>query len=153
MRGCVCRLQLLLALAIAVILRSESRGTHDHILLSQIQDSPKLEDQVPMFISQRNRVAQLYPQELGALCVASDDSQGYGGGIWPCCHTGLLLHSTADSNQVKVRVKVTLTEHQFTSSLLFFLPLRANRTENIVPINSSVVAYLLPRKLVYRAIA
>jgi hypothetical protein len=39
-RGCVCRLQLLLFLASAVILRSGSRGTHDHILLSQIRDSP-----------------------------------------------------------------------------------------------------------------
>jgi hypothetical protein len=36
MRGWVCRLQLLLALASAVILGFESRGTHDHILLSQI---------------------------------------------------------------------------------------------------------------------
>jgi hypothetical protein len=35
----VCRSQLLLALASAVILESESRGTHDHILLSQIRDS------------------------------------------------------------------------------------------------------------------
>jgi hypothetical protein len=34
------RLQLLLALANAVILRSESHGTRDHILLSQIQDFP-----------------------------------------------------------------------------------------------------------------
>jgi hypothetical protein len=34
MRGRVCLLQLLLALAIAVILGSESRGTRDHILLS-----------------------------------------------------------------------------------------------------------------------
>jgi hypothetical protein len=42
MRGCVCRLQLLPALASVVILRSESRGTHDHILLSQIRDSPQL---------------------------------------------------------------------------------------------------------------
>jgi hypothetical protein len=47
MRGWVCRLQLLLALASAVIPRSESRGTHDHILLSQIRDSPNLEGQVP----------------------------------------------------------------------------------------------------------
>jgi hypothetical protein len=39
-RGCVCPLQLLLGLASAVILRSESRGTHDSILLSQIRDSP-----------------------------------------------------------------------------------------------------------------
>jgi hypothetical protein len=35
-RGRVCSLQLLLALASAVILGSKSRGTHDHILLSQI---------------------------------------------------------------------------------------------------------------------
>jgi hypothetical protein len=35
-RGWVCRLQLLLALASAVILGSESHGTCDHILLSQI---------------------------------------------------------------------------------------------------------------------
>jgi hypothetical protein len=31
-----------------------------HILLSQIRDSPKLEGQVPVFISLRNRVARLY---------------------------------------------------------------------------------------------
>jgi hypothetical protein len=37
-RGRVCRLQLLLSLASAVILESESRGTRDHILLSQIRD-------------------------------------------------------------------------------------------------------------------
>jgi hypothetical protein len=47
----ICRLQLLLFLASAVIPGSESRGTHDHILLSQIRDSPNLEDQVPEFIS------------------------------------------------------------------------------------------------------
>jgi hypothetical protein len=40
MRGRVCRLQLLLALASAVIFGSESRGTRDHILLSQIRDFP-----------------------------------------------------------------------------------------------------------------
>jgi hypothetical protein len=41
MSGWVCRLRSLLALASAVILRSESRGTHDHVLLSQIRDSPQ----------------------------------------------------------------------------------------------------------------
>jgi hypothetical protein len=41
-RGWVCRLQLLLVLASAVILRSESRGTHNHILLFQI-DSRRLQ--------------------------------------------------------------------------------------------------------------
>jgi hypothetical protein len=39
-RGWVCTLQLLLALASTVILRSDSRWTRDHILLSQIWDSP-----------------------------------------------------------------------------------------------------------------
>jgi hypothetical protein len=37
MKWWVCRLQLLLILASAVILGSESSGTHDHILLSQIR--------------------------------------------------------------------------------------------------------------------
>jgi hypothetical protein len=36
----VCRLQLLLVLASAVIFGSESRRTHGHILLSQIRDFP-----------------------------------------------------------------------------------------------------------------
>jgi hypothetical protein len=39
-RGWVCHLQLLLALASAFILGSESRGTRDHILRSQIRDFP-----------------------------------------------------------------------------------------------------------------
>jgi hypothetical protein len=47
MRGWVCRLQLLLALANTVVLRSKSRGTHDHNLLSQIRDSSNLEDRSP----------------------------------------------------------------------------------------------------------
>jgi hypothetical protein len=50
-RGWVCRLQLLLIIASAVILRSESCVTHDHILLSQIRDSPNLQGQIPVFIS------------------------------------------------------------------------------------------------------
>jgi hypothetical protein len=39
-RRWVCSLQLLLALTKADILRSESSGSHEHILLSQIGDSP-----------------------------------------------------------------------------------------------------------------
>jgi hypothetical protein len=57
----VCRLQLLLILVSVVILGSESHGTRNHILLSQIQT---------------------------CLFVASYDSQGYGGGIRPHLHTG-----------------------------------------------------------------
>jgi hypothetical protein len=59
-RGRVCRLQLLLILASAVILLSESRETRVHILRSQIRDF---------------------------ILVASYDSQGYGGGIRPSLHT------------------------------------------------------------------
>jgi hypothetical protein len=77
----VCGLQLLLGFASAVILVSDSRETRDHILLSQIWDSPNLEGQVPIFMSPRNRVAQLYPQALSSLFVASYYSQGYSGGI------------------------------------------------------------------------
>jgi hypothetical protein len=87
LRGWICSLQLLLAFASAVILGSESRGTRDHILLSQIWGFPSLEGQVPIFISPKNRVAQLYPQDSDSLFVASYDSQGYGGGIWTHLHT------------------------------------------------------------------
>jgi hypothetical protein len=48
---------------------------------------PNLEGQVPVFMSPRNRMAQLYSQALGSLFVASYDSQGYGGGIRPRLHT------------------------------------------------------------------
>jgi hypothetical protein len=65
-RGRVCRLQLLLALASAVILGSESRGTHGHILLPHIRDPPP---------TCRARSPYLYPQDLGSLFVASYDSE------------------------------------------------------------------------------
>jgi hypothetical protein len=91
-RGRVCHLQLLLALASAVIFRSESLGAHNHILLPQIQDSPNL-DQVSVFIFPRNRVAQLYPQALDFLFVASYDSQGYGGGIRTLLHAGITIYT------------------------------------------------------------
>jgi hypothetical protein len=42
---------------------------------------PILENQVCVFISPSDGVAQLYPQALGSLFVAFYDSQGYGGGI------------------------------------------------------------------------
>jgi hypothetical protein len=54
-RGLVCRLQLLQALVSAVILGSESRGTHYHILLSQIRNSP----------TWRARPPYLYPPLTG----------------------------------------------------------------------------------------
>jgi hypothetical protein len=67
-----------------------------------ILDSPNLEGQVPVFISPRNRMAQLCPRALGSFFVASYDSQGYGGGILTRLHTGFLRF------QVQVQVQVTL---------------------------------------------
>jgi hypothetical protein len=39
-------------------------------------------------LTPRNRVAQLYPQALVSLFVASYESQGYGGGIRTRLHSG-----------------------------------------------------------------
>jgi hypothetical protein len=76
-----CHLQLLLVLASAVILGSEFL----------IRDSPNLGVRYPYLNPPRNRVAQLYPQVLGPLFVASYDSQGYGGSIRTRLHTSFLL--------------------------------------------------------------
>jgi hypothetical protein len=86
-------LQLLLLLASAVILRSDYRGTHNHILLYQILDSPNLEGQVPVRIYiPQEQGGTVIPQALSSIFVASYDSQGEG--IRPRLH--------------KVKVKVTL---------------------------------------------
>jgi hypothetical protein len=78
-------------LASAVILGSESLGTHDHILLSQIRDPPQ-----PGGIAPRIYI----PQAQGRLSVASYDPQDYGGGIlisniaYMCTMKHLESHST-----------------------------------------------------------
>jgi hypothetical protein len=87
-RGWVCRLQLLLALASAFIISSESRRTHYHILLSQIRDSPNWNPGPRIYI----------PQEQGGSVITPGtwfsfrrfhDSQGYGGGNSnPLSHPG-----------------------------------------------------------------
>jgi hypothetical protein len=69
MRGWICRLQLLLAFASAVILGSYSRGTHGNILLSQIRGFPILEDQVAVFMSSSSRVAFSSPPTTRRITV------------------------------------------------------------------------------------
>jgi hypothetical protein len=81
-------IKLLLGLARTVTLGSKSLRTHGHILLSHLRPPlPNLEGQAPVFISPRNKVAQLYPRVLGSLFGTSYDSQGYGGGILTRLHT------------------------------------------------------------------
>jgi hypothetical protein len=63
MRGWVCHLQLLLVLASVIIFRSESRAGLMATFNFLRFDTPlNLEGQVPIFISPRNRVSQLYPK-------------------------------------------------------------------------------------------
>jgi hypothetical protein len=56
--------------------------------LPVLRPTPNLEDQVSVFMSPRNRVAQLYPKAPCSLFVAFYESQGYGGGIVTRLHTG-----------------------------------------------------------------
>jgi hypothetical protein len=58
MKSQVCIFQFLLGITSVTFLKSESHRTHEHILLS-------LEGQIPVSVSSRNRVTQLYPQALG----------------------------------------------------------------------------------------
>jgi hypothetical protein len=62
--------------AFTAIFRIVSSGNCDSILLAEIQDSPNLEVQVPVFISPKNRVFQLYHQALNSQFVASYILQG-----------------------------------------------------------------------------
>jgi hypothetical protein len=70
---------------------------------------PNLEGQVPIFISPRNRVAQLYPGALGSLFVASYDSQGYGVILTlPPTGLGVLILPL----KVKIKAMLRLTVNQ-----------------------------------------
>jgi hypothetical protein len=115
----ICRLQLLLVLASAVILGPESHWTHDYILLSQIRDSSNLEGQVPVFISPRIRVAQLYPQPLGSIFVAYYHSQVYGEGIRTRFHAGV----STDSATCPLYIAPARTAQKTSLPLLRFLSL------------------------------
>jgi hypothetical protein len=72
-RGRICNLlvQLLLGLSRAAALRSKSRRTHGPYFTVSFEFPSNLEGQVPVFISPRNREAQLYPRTLGFLSFAS----------------------------------------------------------------------------------
>jgi hypothetical protein len=65
-RGRIYNLLLLLVLASAVPLGSQSRGTQDHILLSQFLRLPNLEGQAPVFISPK-RGCPVIPRAVGSF--------------------------------------------------------------------------------------
>jgi hypothetical protein len=88
-RGLDCNLLLLLVLAAQSRSGLSPAGLKTIFYCPNFWDSPNLEGQVPVFISPRNKVAQIYPRALGSLSVASYDSQGCGGGILTRLHTGI----------------------------------------------------------------
>jgi hypothetical protein len=56
-----------------------------------------LEGQVPVFISPRNRVAQLYPRALGSLLSPLTTRRDCGGGIITRLHTGKNVYTNKHS--------------------------------------------------------
>jgi hypothetical protein len=108
-RGQVCRLHLLLVLTSTIILGSESRGSHDHILLFQVRISSHLKGQVPAFMFPRNRVTQLCSQELRSLFVFTNHLQGYSGVIQTCLHIGSALNP--------LKTELLLCHIKFTSNI------------------------------------
>jgi hypothetical protein len=89
-RGWVCNLLLMLVLASAVPLGSESRWTQDHILFSQFLRLFQPGGPGPrIYISQEQGGPDISPG-TGFPSVASYDSQGYGGGILSRLHTVLV---------------------------------------------------------------
>jgi hypothetical protein len=71
-KGRVCNLQLLLDLASTVFLRSESCGTHGHILLPQFWESLNMEGKVAVFISPKEQGGPVIPpppRTLGSLFI------------------------------------------------------------------------------------
>jgi hypothetical protein len=75
-RGRVCNLLLLLVLASAVPLGSESRGTRDHILLSKFLRILQPGGPGPRIYIPQEQGGPDIPPALGSLSVASYDSQG-----------------------------------------------------------------------------
>jgi hypothetical protein len=68
-RGWVCNLLLLLVLSSTVPPGLSPTGLKTIFYCPNSWDSPNLEGQVPVFISPRNRVAQIYPRALGSLSL------------------------------------------------------------------------------------
>jgi hypothetical protein len=87
-RGRVCNLLLLLVLASAVPLGTESRRTHGHILLPHLR-LPQPRRPGPCIYIPQEQGGPVIPPGTVFPFVALYDSQGYGGGILTRLHTGL----------------------------------------------------------------
>jgi hypothetical protein len=100
--------------------------THKYKLLFHLR-LPKLEDECPVFISLKKRVAKLYPRELGSLYVKSYNSQVYGGGNLTSLHTGLKMKLIYDRLTDRESVLVSGSHLKLlTTFLLSVLPLQVS---------------------------
>jgi hypothetical protein len=101
--------------------RNLHRAALTAIFYCLIWDSPNLEGQVPIFISPRNRVAQLYPRALCSLSVASYESQGL---RWrysnPPAH-GWVVTSSSASSYIATAVRWPVRLDVGDDQILFFL--------------------------------
>jgi hypothetical protein len=84
----------------------------------RFRECPNLEGQVPVFISPRKMVTQLYPQALGSLFVAFYDSQGYGGDIRLAFTWSKLQQKTPFPNNLSVVIEVCLTHRCIQTAVL-----------------------------------
>jgi hypothetical protein len=105
MRGWVCCLQLLLALASAVIFRSESRGLMTTFCCLKFETPQTWRIRFPYLYPPGTGWPSYTPQALGSLFITSYNSQGYNGGIRPCIHMGSQW-LTKSRSQVRLRLMV-----------------------------------------------
>jgi hypothetical protein len=59
---------------------------------SSLHPTRNLEDQVSVFMSPSDRVAQLYIQTLGSLFITFYNTQGYSGGVLTHLHMGCVYY-------------------------------------------------------------
>jgi hypothetical protein len=86
MKGWVCRLQLLLVLASAVILRSEPRGTHDHFYCLRFETPPIWRAKSPCLYPPATGWSGYTPRHCSTF-FSFYGSQGHGEGIRTRLHT------------------------------------------------------------------
>jgi hypothetical protein len=136
-RGRICRLQLLLVLASAIVFGSESHGTHDHILLSHSR-LPQPGGPGPRIYIPREQGGPFIPHALGSLFVASYDSQGCDRCIRTRLHTGFLQLNRSAICQNKYSARTTRkTQPLYCCRDVFKAPLHsylcsADHIENVV---------------------
>jgi hypothetical protein len=83
---------------------------------SALCPTPNLEDEVSMFMSLSDSVAQLYPQAPVSPFVPLSGSQGYGGGIRTRLHTGVYyyIYISAVNGASHLSHRITSTSHNCT---------------------------------------